>query len=225
MVEEGLLKESADAIADFLYKEGDMLNMVAVGEYLGENHELNINVLKKLVGLHKLEGLSLVSALREFLSSFHLPGEGQKIDRIMEHFAQGYCASNPTIFSNPDTCYVLAYAIIMLNTSLHNPSVKNKPTLESFISMNRGIDNGNDLPADLLTAFYEDIRKEQFKIPGMGNLAETFFNPEREGWLTKEGGKYKSKHRRWFILKDNILYYFKQPSASGQPSVSYHIWL
>lgn len=120
MVEEGLLKESADAIADFLHKEGDMLNMVAVGEYLGENHELNINVLKKLVGLHKLEGLSLVDALRydeprwsvdacyynydcgrEFLSSFHLPGEGQKIDRIMEHFAQGYCASNPTIFSNP----------------------------------------------------------------------------------------------------------------------------
>jgi len=41
-----------------------MLNMVAVGEYLGENHELNINVLKKLVGLHKLEGLSLVDALR-----------------------------------------------------------------------------------------------------------------------------------------------------------------
>ena len=38
---------------------------------------------------------------REFLSSFHLPGEGQKIDRIMENFAQGYCASNPTIFSNP----------------------------------------------------------------------------------------------------------------------------
>ena len=64
MVEEGLLKESADAIADFLYKEGDMLSMVSVGEYLGENHELNITVLKKLVGLHKLEGLSLVDALR-----------------------------------------------------------------------------------------------------------------------------------------------------------------
>ena len=68
MVEEGLLKESADAIADFLYREGDMLNMVSVGEYLGEHHELNINVLKKLVGLHKLEGLSLVNALRYFWS-------------------------------------------------------------------------------------------------------------------------------------------------------------
>ncbi|XP_065898377.1 cytohesin-1-like [Dysidea avara] len=213
LVEEGLIKETSDAIAEFLYKE-DMLNMVSVGEYLGENHDLNIEVLKKLVGLHKLDRLSLVDALREFLSSFHLPGEGQKIDRIMEHFAQGYCAANPTLFSNSDTCYVLAYAIIMLNTSLHNPSVKNKPTLESFISMNRGIDNGSDLPPELLTEFFEDIRREQFKIPGMGNLAETFFNPEKEGWLTKEGGKYKTKHRRWFILKDNILYYFKQPSDS-----------
>ena len=64
LVEEGLLKESADAIADFLFKEGDMLDMVVVGEYLGENHEVNINVLKKLVGLHKLEDLSLVDALR-----------------------------------------------------------------------------------------------------------------------------------------------------------------
>jgi len=58
-----LIKETSDAIAEFLYKE-DMLNMVAVGEYLGENHDLNIDVLKKLVGLHKLEGLSLVDALR-----------------------------------------------------------------------------------------------------------------------------------------------------------------
>ena len=27
------------------------------------------------------------------------------------------------------------------------------------------------------------------------------------------GGKYKSKHRRWFILKENMLYYFKQPTV------------
>lgn len=50
---------------------------------------------------------------REFLSSFHLPGEGQKIDRIMEHFAQGYCESNPMIFSNPGVCCVL-YSVVIL---------------------------------------------------------------------------------------------------------------
>lgn len=38
----------------------------------------------------------------------------------------------------------------MLNTSLHNPNVKDKPTVERFISMNRGINDGGDLPEDLL---------------------------------------------------------------------------
>lgn len=42
----------------------------------------------------------------------------------------------------------------MLHTSLHNPSVKDKPSVETFISMNRGIDNGKDLPSDLLTVLY-----------------------------------------------------------------------
>lgn len=68
----------------------------------------------------------------------------------MECFAQRYCQLNPDIFTNTDTCYVLSFAIIMLNTSLHNPSVKDKPSPEQFISMNRGIDNGGDLPQELL---------------------------------------------------------------------------
>lgn len=45
---------------------------------------------------------------------------------------------------------MLAFSIIMLNTSLHNPSVKNKPDIEQFVSMNRGINDGGDLPRDLL---------------------------------------------------------------------------
>lgn len=49
-----------------------------------------------------------------------------------------------------DTCYVLSFAIIMLNTSLHNPNVKDKPSAERFIGMNRGINDGGDLPEDLL---------------------------------------------------------------------------
>jgi cytohesin len=155
---------------------------------------------------------------RAFLGSFHLPGEAQKIDRIMEIFAERYIECNPdATLTNKDTVYVLAFSIIMLHTSLHNPSVKEKPSIETFISMNRGIDNGKDLPEDLLIAFYENVKKEEFKIPdseGGGGLAETFFNPEKQGWLTKEGGKYKSKHRRWFILKENMLYYFKQPTDS-----------
>ena len=60
------------------------------------------------------------------------------------------------------------------------------------------------------------MEKEEFKVPdGEGGLAETFFNPERGGWLMKEVGKYRSKHKRWFVLKERMLYYFKQPSVSS----------
>ena len=64
---------------------------------------------------------------------------------------------------------------------------------------------------ELLESLYESIKTEPFKIPeDDGNdLMHTFFNPDREGWLWKQGGRYKSWKRRWFILNDNCLYYFE----------------
>ena len=53
-------------------------------------------------------------------------------------------------FMVADACYVLSFAIIMLNTSLHNPNVKDKPTVERFIQMNRDINDGESLPSSLL---------------------------------------------------------------------------
>ena len=58
--------------------------------------------------------------------------------------------SPPSHSDHVDTCYVLAYSVIMLNTSLHNPSVKDKPTLDRFILMNRGINDGENLPREIL---------------------------------------------------------------------------
>ncbi|CAO1300560.1 unnamed protein product [Diamesa serratosioi] len=210
LYENHLLKTDAQDVAQFLYK-GEGLNKTAIGDYLGEKKVFNELVLKAFVELHDFTNLILVQALRQFLWSFRLPGEAQKIDRMMECFAQRYCQLNPDIFTNTDTCYVLSFAIIMLNTSLHNPSVKDKPTIEQFISMNRGINNGGDLPRELLESLYESIRTEPFKIPqDDGNdLMHTFFNPDKEGWLWKQGGRYKSWKRRWFILNDNCLYYFE----------------
>lgn len=65
-------------------------------------------------------------AIRQFLNGFRLPGEAQKIDRIMEKFAERFCRCNPKAFSSADTAYVLAYSVIMLNTDAHNPMVKIK---------------------------------------------------------------------------------------------------
>uniref|UniRef100_A0A8C4YYA4 Cytohesin 1a n=1 Tax=Gadus morhua TaxID=8049 RepID=A0A8C4YYA4_GADMO len=198
--ENDLLKNTSDDIAQFLYK-GEGLNKTAIGDYLGERDDLNLQVLHDFVELHEFTDLNLVQALRQFLWSFRLPGEAQKIDRMMEAFAARYCQCNPGVFQSTDTCYILSFAIIMLNTSLHNPNVKDKPAVERFISMNR----------ELLRNLYDSIKNEPFKIPeDDGNdLTHTFFNPDREGWLLKLGGRVKTWKRRWFILTDNCLYYFE----------------
>uniref|UniRef100_A0AAR2ILJ5 Cytohesin 1a n=1 Tax=Pygocentrus nattereri TaxID=42514 RepID=A0AAR2ILJ5_PYGNA len=219
LIENDLLKNTCEDIAQFLYK-GEGLNKTAIGDYLGERDEFNIEVLHAFVELHEFTDLNLVQALRQFLWSFRLPGEAQKIDRMMEAFAQRYCQCNPGVFQSTDTCYVLSFAIIMLNTSLHNPNVKDKPSADRFIAMNRGINDGGDLPEDLLRNLYESIKNEPFKIPeDDGNdLTHTFFNPDREGWLLKLGEQamvfslgqgVKTWKRRWFILTDNCLYYFE----------------
>ncbi|XP_031558600.1 cytohesin-1-like [Actinia tenebrosa] len=210
LVSNGLLNKVPEDVADFLYS-GEGLNKTQIGNYLGENKEFNLEVFDKFVVLHKFEGKLLVNALREFLWSFRLPGEAQKIDRMMEGFAKQYCKDNPGLFTSTDTCYVLSFSIILLNTSLHNPSVKDKPTVEKFILMNKGINCGADLDEDFLVTLYESIKNEAFKIPeDDGNdITQTFFNPDREGVLVKEGGLHKTWRKRYFILKDNCLYYFK----------------
>ncbi|XP_032692489.1 cytohesin-4 isoform X2 [Lontra canadensis] len=183
LTEHKLLTPNVQDIAQFLYK-GEGLNKTAIGTYLGE---------------------------RQFLWSFRLPGEAQKIDRMMETFATRYCLCNPGVFQSTDTCYVLSFSIIMLNTSLHNPNVRDRPPFERFVSMNRGINDGGDLPEEQLRNLFDSIKSEPFSIPeDDGNdLTHTFFNPDREGWLLKLGGRVKTWKRRWFILTDNCLYYFE----------------
>jgi brefeldin A-inhibited guanine nucleotide-exchange protein len=110
--------------------------------------------------------LSISGALRKFLSDFRLPGEAQKIDRLMLKFADRYCACCPDVFKNADTCYVLAYSIIMLNTDQHNPQVKKKMTLEEFVKNNRGIDDGEDLPEESLGNIFKDISENEIKMKG-----------------------------------------------------------
>ncbi|EDL19041.1 pleckstrin homology, Sec7 and coiled-coil domains 3, isoform CRA_c [Mus musculus] len=127
LIENDLLQSSPEDVAQFLYK-GEGLNKTVIGDYLGERDDFNIKVLQAFVELHEFADLNLVQALRQFLWSFRLPGEAQKIDRMMEAFASRYCLCNPGVFQSTDTCYVLSFAIIMLNTSLHNHNVRDKPT-------------------------------------------------------------------------------------------------
>ncbi|KAJ3118784.1 guanine nucleotide exchange protein for ADP-robosylation factor [Phlyctochytrium bullatum] len=144
-----------DIAVFLLHTEG--LNKTMIGEFLGEGEEENIAIMHAFVDEMDFTNTAFVSALRHFLQTFRLPGEAQKIDRFMLKFAQRYLQGNPTTFASADTAYVLAYSVIMLNTDQHNAQVKKRMTKQDFLKNNRGIDEGKDLPTELLEAIFDEI--------------------------------------------------------------------
>ena len=76
-----------------------------------------------LTFLLQLAGLAFDMAIRLYLESFRLPGEAQKINRIMESFGKHYHEQCPDLFKNADAVYILGYSVILLNTDQHNVGV------------------------------------------------------------------------------------------------------
>lgn len=89
-----------------------------------------------------------------------------QIDRIMEKFAERYTAQNPHVFPTADVAFILAFSIIMLNTDLHNPAIKEerRMTKDGFVRNNRGICDGQDLPQQLLTDIFDRIKNNPISL-------------------------------------------------------------
>jgi brefeldin A-inhibited guanine nucleotide-exchange protein len=151
-------------IARFLLVHNDRINKKALGEFLGEGDEENKLIMAAFVDGMEFGRTRFVDALRRFLQAFRLPGEAQKIDRLMLKFAEKYCAGNPNAFANADTAYVLGYSVIMLNTDQHSSQVKKRMTIEDFIKNNRGINDGQSLPDDYLQGIYDEIQQNEIVL-------------------------------------------------------------
>lgn len=157
LIRDGFIASSQpNDIAEFLLKE-DKLDKAQIGEYLGEGEQANIDIMHAFVDSMEFAKRRFVDALRQFLQSFRLPGEAQKIDRFMLKFAERYVLGNPNAFANADTAYVLAYSVILLNTDLHSSKIAKRMTKEEFIKNNRGINDNADLPDEYLLGIYDEI--------------------------------------------------------------------
>ncbi|XP_056854118.1 brefeldin A-inhibited guanine nucleotide-exchange protein 1 isoform X2 [Raphanus sativus] len=163
---------SPDEVVSFL-RNTTGLNATTIGDYLGEREEFPMKVMHAYVDSFDFKEMNFGDAIRFFLRGFRLPGEAQKIDRIMEKFAERFCKCNPNSFSSADTAYVLAYSVIMLNTDAHNIMVKEKMTRDDFIRNNRGIDDGKDLPEEYLGALYDQVVKNEIKMSSDSSAPES----------------------------------------------------
>ncbi|RDL31954.1 Sec7 protein [Venustampulla echinocandica] len=164
LLSDGIIpSDSPEDIALFLLKE-ERLDKAQIGEYLGEGDDKNIATMHAFVDCMDFAKRRFVDALRQFLQSFRLPGEAQKIDRFMLKFANRYVTGNPNAFANADTAYVLAYSVILLNTDLHSSKVAKRMTKEDFIKNNRGINDNANLPDEYLNGIYDEIANDEIVL-------------------------------------------------------------
>ena len=59
---------------------------------------------------------------------------------------------------------MISYSVILLNTDAHNPQVKKCMTRADFVKNNRGINEGADLPEELLSAIFDDVVNNGIRI-------------------------------------------------------------
>ncbi|XP_049622450.1 IQ motif and SEC7 domain-containing protein 1 isoform X4 [Suncus etruscus] len=168
LIERGFVPDTPVGVAHFLLQRKGLSRQM-IGEFLGNRQkQFNRDVLDCVVDEMDFSTMELDEALRKFQAHIRVQGEAQKVERLIEAFSQRYCICNPGVvrqFRNPDTIFILAFAIILLNTDMYSPNVKpeRKMKLEDFVKNLRGVDDGEDIPREMLVGIYERIRKRELK--------------------------------------------------------------
>ncbi|KAM8913297.1 IQ motif and SEC7 domain-containing protein 1 isoform 5-T5 [Spinachia spinachia] len=168
LIERNFVPDTAVGVAHFLLQRKGLSRQM-IGEFLGNRQkQFNRDVLDCVVDEMDFSAMELDEALRKFQAHIRVQGEAQKVERLIEAYSQRYCICNPGVvrqFRNPDTIFILAFAIILLNTDMYSPNVKpeRKMKLEDFVKNLRGVDDGEDIPREMLVGIYERIRKRELK--------------------------------------------------------------
>ncbi|PIN92798.1 hypothetical protein AB205_0033130, partial [Aquarana catesbeiana] len=168
LISRGFIPDTPIGVAHFLLQRKGLSRQM-IGEFLGNSKKVfNRDVLDCVVDEMDFSSMELDEALRKFQAHIRVQGEAQKVERLIEAFSQRYCMCNPDIvqqFHNPDTIFILAFAVILLNTDMYSPSIKpdRKMMLEDFIRNLRGVDDGADIPRDMVVGIYERIQQKELK--------------------------------------------------------------
>jgi len=171
-------------------------------------------VMHALIEQFDFADLDFDIALRQLLYTFRLPGEAQKIDRILEKFATAFFKANPQcVFANTDAAWALAFATIMLNTDAHSAQVKKKMSKQEFIHNCRGINDGENFPEEYLSDIHDRIIVDEIRMLEDGVL---YPDAKKKGWMNlriSKGTKVLQKWKRWwFIMLPTTMLYFKKPA-------------
>lgn len=106
LMQKNFLENSPHAVAKFLISRKGLSRQM-IGEYLGNlQQSFNMAVLEYFAEEMDFSGMPIDVALRKFQGYFRMPGEAQKIERLMEIFSHRYGVCNQDVIAklrSPDT--------------------------------------------------------------------------------------------------------------------------
>ena len=191
LIKKSFLEYSPASAAKFL-KGRKGLSRKMVGEYLCSlQRPFNLAVLHSFVHEMDFSGLHLDIALRQLYEEVTFPGEAQKVEKMIEVFSRRYIQCNQMFvagFNSPDTIFVLAYAMVLLNTDLHSKAVRSTKRMkrDDFVQNLRGIDSGADVEEDMVKGIYDRIKTSEFK-PGADHVSQVARLEEAIQGIRKRG--------------------------------------
>nr|XP_040569513.1 LOW QUALITY PROTEIN: IQ motif and SEC7 domain-containing protein 1-like [Lepeophtheirus salmonis] len=202
LIRKNYVEYSPAAVAKFLIgRKGISKKMI--GEYLTSlQRPFNMAVLHCFVHEIDFSGLHIDIALRILQQEVMLPGESQKIEKMVEVFSKRYIQCNQMFvasFKSTDTIFVLSYAMILLNTDLHSRAVRSSRRMkkEDFVRNLRGIDGGNDVDEDMLRGIFDRIRTNEFRAGADHQTQVSKVEENIRGDYDKAvGGRLAEPHRR-----------------------------
>ncbi|EHY65845.1 hypothetical protein NERG_01452 [Nematocida ausubeli] len=164
---------NAEDLVATMQKQGYENPAQAVCMFLRAHSETNLHMLGKCLGKENAEDFleafcssfdftehDLLTALRIFLLSFTLPGEGQKINRIISAFSKKYSEDRK---QDSETIISIAMAVIYINTSLHNVNTVKKIPLEEFSRII--LKTCKDVDAEYIETLYTQIKQRKLEVP------------------------------------------------------------
>lgn len=201
LVKQNFLELVPLSIAKFLYSTPSLAKE-KVGEYLGHTQSaFCMKVLSVFMEEFKFTGLRIDKALRQLLTYVKVPSEAAKIEKIMEVFGKRYNKCNPNFASklrSSDSVMTLAFAIMLLNTDLHNTNVKTDKKIveKEFMNNLKSADDGKDFDSKLLKLVYKGIKKEAFSC-GIDHVAQTKLLQSK---ISGKAPSLAASHRRLVCL-------------------------
>jgi brefeldin A-resistance guanine nucleotide exchange factor 1 len=213
--EKGVIENAADPLCVATFLQGtSRVNKKMLGEFLSKKG--NEAVLDAFMKQFDFTGKRVDEALRLMLETFRLPGESALIERIVNSFTEKYCTSSvPQGVANKDAVFILTYAIILLNTDQHTPTLKNRSrmTFEDFSRNLRGQNEGQDFAPQYLQDIFDTIKTNEIILPDEHDNKHAFDYAWKELLLkTEEAGP--------LVLCDTNIYDADMFATTWNPIVS-----